>query len=138
MKYYKYCPKCGKIETISIDKCSFCKTEFIETDIEYVLNDWSSNKQQITHQIYDKYKIKENPLYDITLAEKREKRYAETHKRGLAPPTHSTQKVTCPYCKSTNVKKISTTSRVVSTGLFGLASKKIGKQFHCNGCGLDF
>ncbi len=50
----------------------------------------------------------------------------------------SDNQIKCPYCKSTSVKKISTTSRVVSTGLFGLASKKIGKQRHCNGCGSDF
>lgn len=44
----------------------------------------------------------------------------------------------CQYCGSTNLKKISGTSRFVSTGVFGLASKKIGKQFHCNNCGADF
>lgn len=47
-------------------------------------------------------------------------------------------KVKCPYCNSTNVTKISTVDRVVSTGLFGLASKKIGKQWHCNECKSNF
>lgn len=47
-------------------------------------------------------------------------------------------KVECPYCHSTNTKKIGTTSRMVSAGMFGLASKKIGKQWHCNNCGSDF
>ena len=46
--------------------------------------------------------------------------------------------VECPYCHSTNTKKISTANRMVSTGMFGLASKKIGKQWHCNKCGSDF
>ena len=46
--------------------------------------------------------------------------------------------VTCPYCQSTNVKKIGQLNRTVSTGLFGLGSKKIGKQWHCNSCGSDF
>ena len=46
--------------------------------------------------------------------------------------------VKCPYCKSTKTRKISTASRVVSTGLFGLGSKKIGKQWHCNQCNSDF
>lgn len=44
----------------------------------------------------------------------------------------------CTYCGSANIKKISTTGRLVSTGLFGLGSKAIGKQFHCNNCGADF
>ena len=47
-------------------------------------------------------------------------------------------KVTCPYCNSSNVTKISTVDRVVSTGLFGLASSKVGKQWHCNSCKSDF
>lgn len=41
----------------------------------------------------------------------------------------------CPYCKSTNVKKISGASRLISTGLFGLGSKKVGKTHECRSCG---
>lgn len=44
----------------------------------------------------------------------------------------------CPYCHSTNTKKISSTSRAASLLTFGFASKKIGKQWHCNKCGSDF
>ena len=54
------------------------------------------------------------------------------------PTQPSTSQVTCPYCKSTNCKKISNGRRWLSTGLFGLSSKKIGKQWHCNSCGSDF
>lgn len=46
--------------------------------------------------------------------------------------------IKCPYCQSTNTSKISMVDRVVSTGLFGLGSKKVGKQWHCNQCGSDF
>ena len=41
----------------------------------------------------------------------------------------------CPSCGSTNVSKISVVNRMVSTGLFGLASSKIGKTHKCNNCG---
>lgn len=44
----------------------------------------------------------------------------------------------CPYCNSTNVTKIGTVNRAVSVGMFGLASKKIGKQWHCNSCNSYF
>lgn len=44
----------------------------------------------------------------------------------------------CPYCHSTNLKKISTSGRIVSVGVFGLGSSKIGKQWHCNNCKSDF
>lgn len=46
--------------------------------------------------------------------------------------------IECPYCHSTNTKKISGTSRTISALTFGFASKKIGKQWHCNNCGSDF
>lgn len=46
--------------------------------------------------------------------------------------------VECPYCHGTNTKKITYASRSLSMFLFGINSKKIGKQFHCNNCGADF
>ena len=46
--------------------------------------------------------------------------------------------VKCPYCNSTNTKKISTLSRMGSFATFGFAGKKIGKQWHCNNCKSDF
>jgi polyhydroxyalkanoate synthesis regulator phasin len=55
-----------------------------------------------------------------------------------ANKTVSTPTITCPYCKSTNTKKLSAASRGLSFGIFGFGSKKIGKQWHCNGCGSDF
>lgn len=58
------------------------------------------------------------------------------HEPSYTPKTKPT--VECPYCHSTNTKKISGTTRFLSTGLFGLASNKIGKNFHCNNCKSDF
>ena len=46
--------------------------------------------------------------------------------------------IECPYCHSRNTSKIGTVSRMFSAGFFGLGSKKIGKQWHCNSCGSDF
>ncbi len=50
----------------------------------------------------------------------------------------NTHGITCPYCKSNNVKKITVISRAVSIGVAGAASGKIGKQWHCNSCESDF
>lgn len=46
--------------------------------------------------------------------------------------------IKCPYCSSYNTKKISTSSRVVSATMIGIASSKIGKQWHCNDCNSNF
>mgnify|MGYP000843824097 FL=1 len=55
-----------------------------------------------------------------------------------AKAAESMRKVTCPYCGSVNVKKVSTISRMASVSFFGLSSKKVGKQWHCNNCKSDF
>ena len=44
----------------------------------------------------------------------------------------------CPSCGSTNISKIGTVSRMISTGIFGLASSKIGKTHKCNNCGTTW
>lgn len=46
--------------------------------------------------------------------------------------------VKCPYCDSIHTAKIPTIRRIFSTSLLGLASGKVGKQWHCNKCGSDF
>ncbi|MDE6253343.1 MAG: hypothetical protein K2M78_12050 [Lachnospiraceae bacterium] len=46
--------------------------------------------------------------------------------------------VECPYCHSANTKKISTTSKVANTALFGVFGTKRFKQWHCNNCSSDF
>lgn len=50
----------------------------------------------------------------------------------------SGKRVVCPYCKSTNTEKIGTLNRAVSVSLIGVASSKLGKQWHCNNCKSDF
>ena len=44
----------------------------------------------------------------------------------------------CPTCNSTNLKKVSATSKVVNTAVFGLFGTKRFKQFHCNNCGYEW
>lgn len=47
-------------------------------------------------------------------------------------------RVECPYCHSTNTKKISTTSKAINTAVFGILGTKRHKQWHCNECNSDF
>lgn len=42
--------------------------------------------------------------------------------------------VKCPNCGSTSTKKITTTSRMTSVAMVGIASDKIGKQYECTKC----
>lgn len=47
-------------------------------------------------------------------------------------------KVHCPYCNSTNCKKISGVSKATSVAMFGIFSQRVKKQWHCNNCKSDF
>lgn len=60
----------------------------------------------------------------VTLPEK-EKREAEIK---------AAQHPQCPACRGYNTQRISTTKKVVSTSLVGLASSTIGKQYECLDC----
>jgi Zn ribbon nucleic-acid-binding protein len=47
--------------------------------------------------------------------------------------------ITCPYCHSTNTKKISGLSKAAGIAAFGLlALGRSTKQWHCNNCKSDF
>lgn len=67
---------------------------------------------------------------DTDLAEQRK------NQTPIVPSSKPT--ITCPYCQSTNTKKIGVVGRSVSFGLFGFGSSKMGKQWHCNNCKADF
>lgn len=44
----------------------------------------------------------------------------------------------CPTCQSTNIKKVSTTSKVINTAIYGIFGTKRYKTFHCNNCGYEW
>ena len=47
--------------------------------------------------------------------------------------------VTCPYCQSSDTKKITNTSKALHTAVFGIWSMgRNSKNYHCNECGSDF
>lgn len=53
-------------------------------------------------------------------------------------PSRSCITIECPYCHSTNTSKITSTSKIVNTALFGVFGTKRHKEWHCNRCGSDF
>lgn len=79
-------------------------------------------------QIYDKFKKieNENPLTPEQIA----------HNNAVARELLNKPK--CPTCQSTNLKKISSTSKVVNTAVWGIFGTKRHKTFHCNNCGYEW
>lgn len=47
--------------------------------------------------------------------------------------------IECPYCHSTNTRRISAMSKAGSIALVGIfAAGKVSKNYHCNSCKADF
>lgn len=44
----------------------------------------------------------------------------------------------CPTCSSTDIKKISGLSKAGSVAMWGIFSRKVHKQWHCNNCGSEW
>lgn len=81
----------------------------------------------------DKPLLSESNRIDVSVPEKVEP-YVSVKRQ---PPTKP--QVECPYCHSTNTKKISGMSKAGSVALFGIfALGKTSKQWHCNECKSDF
>lgn len=148
------CPKCayGYYRYYDFDpphiKCEYCGEIIIETNVDVT----QMRKLAVpanTHNQYEEECVKIAKLlgeFDQNEFNKRRKmeheeylevcQYLDAHQH--QPNTQPSTQVTCPYCKSTNTKKISIASRAGSILGFGIFSKKLGKQWHCNDCGSDF
>lgn len=142
-----YCEKCGhtgfsfsnKIET---DTCFICRTQGLLKPIPDKYLDYAGTalNSELEKEFMEEV-VKKSPNFNQESYDRGEIAIADRKRQDSMPKISSTGKsnsVTCPYCKSTNVSKISTLGRSVSVGLFGLGSSKIGKQWHCNGCKSDF
>lgn len=141
-----YCKKCGRTLWTLNDKqvnCDCCNSIMFDIPNEYIDNfRWldGDGKQALIEEL-----VKTSPEFDQYLFDNRDeilsKQSAEFNAKmahGKAILEEQSRKIACTYCGSTNVKKIDLLNRAVSTELWGLGSKKIGKQFHCNNCGADF
>ena len=85
-------------------------------------NDFDGYKEQ------QKQRTRENYKYKIQYVEK------YSGKSETSKPTVPSFGLRCPVCGSASVRRISTTSRVTSVAMVGLASSKIGKQYECKNC----
>lgn len=144
-----YCKKCGRIVFLfdSWERiCDCCKSDVYPVPEQYLSSELSIN-EDLKENFVNDY-IKNSSEFDQNLFKSREEdakqhandfeKYNSALAHGKAILEEQSRRVTCTYCGSTNVKKIGLINRAVSTELWGLGSKKIGKQFHCNDCGADF
>ena len=58
----------------------------------------------------------------------------DTESKPLPQQQPAIHKPSCPNCGSTNIKKITASSRIVSGLVLGILSSNIGKTYQCNNC----
>lgn len=95
---------------------------------------------------FDKYEemtgekayTKENDDYHTIESKKRVNEAMAKYAGTISSSSSNNNQVKCPFCQSTNVKKIGAGERAVSVIGLGLLSKKINKSFKCKSCGGTF
>lgn len=121
----KKCPACGEpyITLNLFDGIKVGKMTRVESD------KWIAEKSG--HPLCENSKELRDAAYQ-RLSQKIQSRESERAKAADKPL------VFCPYCGSADTRRISTASRTASVAVVGVASSKIGKQWHCNKCKSDF
>jgi DNA-directed RNA polymerase subunit RPC12/RpoP len=89
---------------------------------------------------FDKSFYRSSEYLDTTYCPKcGETTYCNEEGKKQLPQYKTVPVIKCPYCNSTDTKKITTASKVSRVALFGVfAAHKVVKQWHCNTCKSDF
>lgn len=133
------------VNNISIEQAKKITEIFLDNDFQIYLNDgtgsegvifWKELGITLSHNppkdhYCDKPLVSREHLADLSIPKK------------IDPPIKETlfnakTVVECPYCHSKDTKKISTTSKVINTAVWGIFGTKRHKQWHCNECNSDF
>ena len=144
------CLKCGALYPIDMEMCPSCNTKNSVENIKRIDDTkgqtraqgyWSTSQvKSITCCMCGKQAQWNNGLYRCECGAKfdNSKKIVNLNSsqksNGTSAPT-----VSCPYCHSTNTKKITSLSKAGSVALWGVfALGKTTTQWHCNNCKSDF
>lgn len=152
------CPKCANVykgyskSCVPLHiKCEYCNTTVIQTNEDP--NKTSKFFTNASDEDADNFSIElaitygNNQFDKISFDDRLQKRHIEIQKyldnlevKVLQQQNkpQNTNTPHCPTCNSTNIHKISVTSKAINAGLFGLLGNKRKKQFHCNNCGYEW
>lgn len=149
-KVLDYCDKCGWIwQNSHNQKDTFC--EICNNKLKPVPNEYFEDpnfkillskkmKQKLLEEL-----VFTSPNFDqyyfdnaINIKGLRDAEFNAKMAHGKAILEEQSRVPKCPTCGSSSISKIGTINRMVSTGLFGLASSKIGKTHKCNNCGTTW
>ncbi|MBP3630534.1 MAG: hypothetical protein J6J23_03485 [Clostridia bacterium] len=137
---HNYCPICGETQFGTNVVCVNCHSETAMAqsiyDYEYYQNQSMEKYGDFTHwKEFLLLEIEQNPLYNPNAVSCKSNQNI-AYNSALQVKDDNIPK--CPTCSSTNIQKISATSKVVGASLFGLFSKTATSQFKCNNCGYKW
>ena len=134
------CPKCGEqnggFENTNSPihiKCKYCGIPVVQTDVtwdEFYDKYGYRNEIEFTNK-YGNNRFSQD-AFDCRIATIAEEKRNSIKQQSDINIPH------CPTCSSTNIHKISTASKALNVGMFGLLGNKRKKQFHCNNCGYEW
>ena len=149
-----YCKKCGRIVSrLSKNKekpCDYCNNtlniipkEFttdglgtcLDNDLkEQFINDYIKSSSEFDQHLFDH---RDEDLYNRRMENEAKLEHGKAVLEGR--DKGNPYGVTCPYCKATNVRKITIANKAVHTSIFGIWSiGRNSKQWHCDHCGSEF
>ena len=135
-----YCEKCGGTGVLDFDVCVQCGSHnsYKSVPDEYV--DDYAIKDDLKAEFIENI-VKSSPNFDQECWDRREAfKEIQKHNNELLENDKVKQANVpkCPTCGSSNIKRVSGTSKAVSVAMFGLLSQKVKKQFRCNNCGYEW
>ena len=146
----KICPKCRGLYFDQDQQCDNCKIELLDKDDfnttlgEYYQMNHSqrvANRYNPQYEIICKYQFPE--IYEYN-EQKSQQEYEALQRRAqqkrIEKERIEKQQNTpkCPTCGSTNIEKISTTSKAIGFAMVGVFSSNFGKTMHCKQCGYKW
>ena len=151
MRIRVICYNCGQISCKNNEICPVCSNSFAKVSAFDAIKLNKMDRQQIRKWIETKtghpLKIEEIERQQKYMDNKTQELHQrqEAHQAKLKAMTQKTLDRTncipkCPICGSTNINKITLTTRAVKTAAFGVvgAVDDAGKTYKCGNCGSRF
>lgn len=124
-------------EAFDNDICPFCYGKLIDINMTYeefkILGKASNYNRQLLDAMI---KLKQDDIieYELKMSQFRNQVEQQNTVKQQQKVVEQKNVPHCPTCGSTNIKKISATSKVGSVAMWGIFSRKVHKQWHCNNC----